>query len=655
MNSNRLNTDPHAQAHQTIEEVLSQAKNLIDELEPLKRAEAQLPAKLISLVSIVTAFCLFMIASYGYLLELNEVPSPTASFLSVGVLATISFYLWKHQSLSKEVSLSITLAILVLTCITVWFNGVYPLYFLPAIILFLHITVPPQLALPASILVLGGAALVFLSHGNEIEFRVATRMLSAGLICLASLQALTRNNLRVTQTASYVMNGLQSLAYRLESDLKNTEKERDLAKRTDSDSGLLNLSGFHEKLAEEIQRSSVNQPFAVISIRFPSSGLMLNSEMFHESEKVLSVLIARMKSLFLPDLIGRSSKWEFIGVIKIGQSHEEFLESLNKQLKALSASLPLDAGLASLSFYAGVVCWPSMGLTAQDLSSRANKAMLYAHNMNLNKQALWFSQDIEELISNKKDLVRSVDHAFEHHEFELYYQPIVSLKDNAVFKSEALVRWNHPERGLLFPGSFLSLLESQGFMIQLTELCLKDAAQTARKWRASLHPQFEISVNIPPSYLIWGAQHRQETLAFFQSLDTPEGAIKLEITEDSLLDVSDDILELLSALKEIGFRLALDDFGTGYSSFGRLESLPLDAIKIDKVLIDRIEDSAQKLRVCSAIIHLGHEFQFDVVAEGIEHSKQKQLLEEAGCDYIQGYLYSKPLTQAKFESFCANF
>jgi len=655
MNSNNINPDPHLQAHQTIEEVLSQAKNLIDELEPLKQSEAQLPAKLISMVSMVTALCLFLIASYGYVLELNEVPNPIASFLSVGVLASISVFLWKHPSLSKPLSLGITGMILLLTVVTVWFNGVYPLYFLPAIIFFLHIIVAPQLALPASLLVLGMAALMFLTHGNEIEFRVATRMLSTGMICLATLQALTRNNLRVTQTASYVLNGLQSLAYGLESDLKNTEKERDLAQRIDSDSGLLNLAGFHEKLAEEIKHSEVNQPFAVISIRFPSSGLMLNSEMFHESEKVLSVLIARMKSLFLPELIGRSSKWEFMGVIKIGQSQEEFLQSLNKQLKALSASLPLDTGLASLSFYAGVVCWPSMGLTAQELSSRANKAMIYAHNMNLNKQALWFSQDIEELISNKKDLVRSVNRAFDQHEFELYYQPIVSLKGNEVFKAEALVRWNHPDRGLLFPGSFLSLLESQGYMIQLTEYCLKEAALTAQKWRAAIHPQFEISVNISPSYLAWGALHRKETIAFFQALQVQEGAIKLEITEDSLLDVSDEILDLLDALKKMGFRLALDDFGTGYSSFGLLEALPLDAIKIDKVLIDHIEETAQKLRVCSVIIRLGQEFQFDVVAEGIELLKQKQLLEEAGCDYIQGYLYSKPLPQAKFESFCASF
>ena len=655
MNSNSLNSDAHPQAHQTIADVLSKAKNLIDELEPLKRSEAQLSAKLLSLVSLVTAMCLFTIAAYGYVLELHEVPSPLASFLSVGVLGSISALLWKHQFLSKQVSLAIAVAIFLLTVITVWFNGVYPLYFLPAIIFFLHIIVAPQLALPVSLLVLGMAALVFLTHGNEIEFRVATRMLSTGLICLVSLQALTRNNLRVTRTASFVLNGLQSLVFGLERDLKNTQIERDLAKLTDTDSGLLNLSGLNQKLTEKINQSSIAQPLAVVSIQFPSPGLIENSEMFSESDKILSVLIGRLKTIFDVGLIGRSSKWEFIGVLKIEESQEAFHQSLLKQLKALSASLPLGAGSVSLSFHAGIACWPEMGLAAQELTSRANRAMLHGTASNLNKQAIWYSKEIEDLITLKKDLVQAFNHAFDRHEFELYYQPIVGLEDSVLYKAEALIRWNHPERGLIFPGSFLPLLESQGYMVRLTHYCLEAAARSVQEWRTSIHSDFEISVNISPSYLVWGIRHRKEALDFFKSLNIQPGAIKLEITEDSLLDINEDILDLLSELKKMGFLLALDDFGTGYSSLSRLEALPLDAIKIDKSLVDHIDRSAQKLRVCSAIIHLGHEFGFDVVAEGVEIPAQKELLIDAGCDYIQGYLYSKPLTHAKFESFCASF
>jgi len=132
-------------------------------------------------------------------------------------------------------------------------------------------------------------------------------------------------------------------------------------------------------------------------------------------------------------------------------------------------------------------------------------------------------------------------------------------------------------------------------------------------------------------------------------------AIKLEITEDSLMDVNESTLEVLAELKSKGFLLALDDFGTGYSSFGRMKDLPLDAIKIDKSLVDDLEHSPKNLRVCTAIIHLGHEIGFQVVAEGVEHIAQKELLEKAGCDFIQGYLYSKPIDKNSFESYAANF
>jgi EAL domain-containing protein (putative c-di-GMP-specific phosphodiesterase class I) len=121
------------------------------------------------------------------------------------------------------------------------------------------------------------------------------------------------------------------------------------------------------------------------------------------------------------------------------------------------------------------------------------------------------------------------------------------------------------------------------------------------------------------------------------------------------MDVNKSTLEVLAELISNGFLLALDDFGTGYSSFGRMQELALDAIKIDKSLVDNLEHSSKNLRVCKAIIHLGHEFGFQVVVEGVEHISQKELLERAGCDFIQGYLYSKPIDKNCFESYAANF
>ena len=650
--SARIGQQPHSD--EAMEDVLFQANALIEELEPINLAQAQLSATIVSRVSLVTAFLLFCIAGYGYFLELKELAHPMVAFLSVGVMAFISAFLWKQTAINQQLAVALTLLILSLTVVSAWFNGVYPLYFLPVIVVFLHIIASPQLALISSLFVLVLTCIVFFSNSSEIELRAATRVIATGIISLVIFQVLARHNHRVRQAAEYVTSRLRSLASSLEADLRQARNERDIAKYTDANSGLLNIFGFHEKLSIRLHNKSHSHPLAIVNIKFPVSGMLMRSELFNESHNALDLIVGRLKSFFDPDLIGHLSHWEFVGVMEVGPSHEYFLESLAEQINAFSRSINLDESSQALQLFAGVAFWPDNGQLPRVLTSRANRAMLHAADIHFYKP-LVYGEDIEELISRKKELIASMKGAFERNEFELYFQPIVLINPPGLHQAEALVRWNHTEQGLLFPGAFLALVESYGYMTQLTHYCLQSAVRTVRVWRQTIAPNFQISVNIPPTYLVWCRNHRQEAIDFFKSLEVEKHAIKLEITEDSLMDVDREIIEFLMELKELGFLLALDDFGTGYSSFSRLEALPLDAIKIDKSLIDDLEKSPQKLRVCSAIIHLGHEFGFQVVAEGVEHASQKSLLQEAGCDLIQGYLYSKPVNRANFESYCANF
>ena len=645
---------PSTETEGALEDVLFQANALIEELEPINVAQAQLSATIVSRVSLITAFLLLCIASYGYFLNIKEVAHPFVAFSSVGVMTLISAFLWKQTAINQQLAVVLTVVILCLTGVSAWFNGVYPLYFLPVIVVFLHIIASPQLALISSLFVLALTCVVFFSNVSQIEVGAATRVLATGVICLVIFQVLARHNRRVTQAAEYVTSRLRSLATSLEADLRQARNERDIAKYTDVNSGLLNIFGFHEKLSSKLHNKSYNHPLAIVNIKFPVSGALMRSELFNESHNALDLIVGRLKTFFDPDLIGHLSHWEFVGVMEVGPSREHFLESLAEQIKALSQSINLGESSQALQLYAGVACWPEHGQLSRVLTSRANRAMLHAADIHLPKP-LVYGEDIEELISRKKELIASMKGAFERNEFELYFQPIVGMTPPGLHQAEALVRWNHPEQGLLFPGAFLTLVESYGYMPQLTRYCLQSAVQTVRAWRQTITPNFQISVNMPPTYLVWCRNHRQEALDFFKSLQIEKHAIKLEITEDSLMDVDREIIEFLMEIKELGFLLALDDFGTGYSSFSRLEALPLDAIKIDKSLIDDLEKSSQKLRVCSAIIHLGHEFGFQVVAEGVEHASQKSLLQEAGCDFIQGYLYSKPVNRANFESYSANF
>jgi EAL domain-containing protein (putative c-di-GMP-specific phosphodiesterase class I) len=180
---------------------------------------------------------------------------------------------------------------------------------------------------------------------------------------------------------------------------------------------------------------------------------------------------------------------------------------------------------------------------------------------------------------------------------------------------------------------------------------LERAVAQVRPWRQSLDPAFQISINMPPAYLEWCADHPADALQALSALEVPSGSIVLEITEGAFLNVTPEVLQVLALLKGMGFGVALDDFGVGYSSFGQLDRLPLDTLKIDKSLVDHIEAAPTKRAVCAAIIKVGQELGCKVVAEGVETAGQQALLAQAGCDFVQGYLVSRPLPAADFESF----
>lgn len=197
------------------------------------------------------------------------------------------------------------------------------------------------------------------------------------------------------------------------------------------------------------------------------------------------------------------------------------------------------------------------------------------------------------------------------------------------------------------PGSFIPLVEQTDLIIPLTDWVLKQAVEQVRLWRRDLHPGFQISVNMPPAYLMRCVTDTARVLEQLSALNAPPQAIVLEITEGVMLNVTPELEQALRLLRYMGFQLALDDFGIGYSSFGQLDRLPLDYLKIDKTFVDQLEIRPQRRAVFGAIVNVAHELGFKVVAEGVETQVQDQHLVEMGCDYVQGYVVSKPLPAAE--------
>ncbi|MDJ0846188.1 MAG: GGDEF domain-containing phosphodiesterase, partial [Crocosphaera sp.] len=239
-------------------------------------------------------------------------------------------------------------------------------------------------------------------------------------------------------------------------------------------------------------------------------------------------------------------------------------------------------------------------------------------------------------------------------EFQLYYQPIFSLKTGKIAGFEALVRWNSQTRGFVSPGAFIPVAEETGLIVPLGEWILTEACRQIREW----HERFPRTPNLIMSVNLSGRQFSQPNLVkqikgILDAAGIEGDRLKLEITESMMMNNVEEAITLLNRLKELGLRLSIDDFGTGYSSLSYLHRFPVDTLKVDKSFVGRMEegeDSHKYIQIVRTIISLGHNLSLDVIAEGIETDKQRKILESLSCEYGQGYFFSRPLSYDNAEA-----
>jgi EAL domain-containing protein (putative c-di-GMP-specific phosphodiesterase class I) len=247
-------------------------------------------------------------------------------------------------------------------------------------------------------------------------------------------------------------------------------------------------------------------------------------------------------------------------------------------------------------------------------------------------------------------LVRDLHGVIEGGQFELMYQPIVTLATGRMQKAEALLRWRHPLRGQIVPTEFISIAEETGIIVPIGQWVIEQAVRQTKHWRATADPGFQLSVNVSPVELSRQCINQIELgshggwLAARQTTEMP-GAIIMEITENVLLQASDAMTQqLLLLLRRQGLQIAIDDFGVGYSSLSYLRNFRADYLKIDQSFVIRMKSQSDVLALCEAMIVMGHKLGMKVIAEGIETQEQRDLLTAAGCDYGQGFLFSYPVS-----------
>lgn len=347
------------------------------------------------------------------------------------------------------------------------------------------------------------------------------------------------------------------------------------------------------------------------------------------------------------DTVSRFGGDEFVIILNGVADAEEIMQIVDLRLISLIQKPHEVEGVElHVSCSVGIAVYPEDGTEIDTLMRNADSAMYQAKSSGRNN-AQFFTAEIDSHARERLNIENDLRYAIERNELRLFYQPRVDCRSGRLLGVEALVRWQHPDQGLIMPARFISVAEESSLIVPMGAWILNEACRQQAAWREQGVGDIAISVNLSAVQL-----RDPDLLATLTSAlaiwDIAPQKIELELTESLLMEQVDSTINLFHALKALGVLLSIDDFGTGYSSLSYLHRFPIDKLKIDQSFIRDMLDDAGDLAITRAIIGLGHTLGLKVVAEGVEKVEEKRMLAAAGCDELQGYLFSRPLPEDEF-------
>ncbi|MEL3960796.1 EAL domain-containing protein [Lysinibacillus endophyticus] len=426
------------------------------------------------------------------------------------------------------------------------------------------------------------------------------------------------------------------------SERKTVENELKKRALTDSLTDVNNRFAFLEKMNTLLLESSNTVQHAVFFLdldRFKQ----VNDTLGHSIGDLLLVEVAkRIKRLLKhKDIIARYGGDEFVITLTNIHHPREAAKFAEEVIREVEQPIMINNQELFVSTSIGISIYPHDGVTTEELVNRADKAMYFSKQNGRNRFSFYFEElntDNERLIA----LDTEIRKAIEHRDFELYYQPKVDSKKNKIIGVEALVRWKNEKLGFVSPGEFIPYAEETGLIIPISEIILEKACEELAVLRMAGYSNLTISINI--SSIHFQQQNFLESIQrILEKYNTSAQNFEIEVTERTVMNSEEETIRKLVRLKQLGFKLSIDDFGTGYSSLSYLVRFPLDYLKIDRSFIHHIVTLDDKQAVVDAIIQMAHRLKMEVIAEGVESIQQINILRDMGCDYIQGYFYSKPI------------
>jgi len=425
--------------------------------------------------------------------------------------------------------------------------------------------------------------------------------------------------------------------------------EEQLRYLTDHDplTHLANRSQFTRKLAEATgQARAQGHGLALLHIdldRFK----YINDTLGHVQADALLCQVADRLNQMLPNafILARLSADEFV-VVKQDLPSTALAELASRLLKVLGEPIQIGSNELIVSASIGISHFPDAARNSLQLINQANQAMQHAKHLGGNCFQ-FYSADLPTRNIDRLRLENELRKAITEDQLQIQYQPKLHLASNSIGSAEALVRWQHPTRGMLAPAEFIAMAEETGLILPLGELVLRQACQQASHWLHDGPAPIRVAVNMSVQQLRQ-PRFAAEVATILQQTALPASLLELELTESMLLEHSETVAENIAALQQLGVELSVDDFGTGYSSLAYLKRFPIHSLKIDRSFIGELDEQPRDAAIVRAIVAMAHSMNLRVVAEGVEKESQLVFLRNQGCDEVQGYLISKPVSAEAF-------
>nr|WP_320009566.1 EAL domain-containing protein [uncultured Desulfobulbus sp.] len=412
--------------------------------------------------------------------------------------------------------------------------------------------------------------------------------------------------------------------------------------------GLANRHLLHTRLDLAISQAKRDRLLLGVLFLDLDNFKQINDTLGHDAgDDVIREFGSRLKSSVRDlDTVARIAGDEYVVLLYAPQNLVQVTTIVRRLLDTINHKFIVRNREIYIGASVGIALYPKDGPESQTLLSNADAAM-YRAKQHDKGSFRFYTEDLNKDAIQWLELKQELHHALTSGQFELYYQPQYSIQEKRITGAEALLRWNHPTRGILHPELFVTLAEETGLIVPIGNWIIKTAIADAQQWQQAYGQPLRLSINISARQFRYDDLGELLDQAITQTGFHPLN-LELELTESLVMDNPKESNKRLLKLKEKGFSLAMDDFGTGYSSLAYLNYFPFDMIKIDQSFIHQLGKSDEADAIVRAMLHLAKALQLRVVAEGVENQHQRTFLEEEGCEEIQGYWFSHPLRAGEF-------